>query len=319
MKTFSITGFSTGMKNDRRHFHLSRLSKYCIYAFFLPVIIMFIVIIGKSIYPFGSNCFLRTDMYHQYLPFMCEFHRKLVRGGSLDFSWTIGLGSNFSALYAYYLASPVNWLCALCPTHALIEFMTVLIVIKIGLCGASCCYYLSKHFDVINDSMVMFSLFYSLSGFMAAYNWNIMWLDSVALAPLVILGLEKLVSEGKWKYYCVTLALCVLANYYISIMICLFIQQHQLVDLFLVALACRRQLQFLKHLPQTFLELWIVQYGHHAQADTFTMQIAIHAEVSFIGMAERMTEIQQFSFSVLFFVFFYDFFLDLQTAGNDLF
>jgi uncharacterized membrane protein YfhO len=223
MKTFSITGFSTGMKNDRRHFHLSRLFKYCIYAFFLPVIIMFIVIIGKSIYPFGSNCFLRTDMYHQYLPFMCEFHRKLVRGGSLDFSWTIGLGSNFSALYAYYLASPVNWLCALCPTHALIEFMTVLIVIKIGLCGASCCYYLSKHFDVINDSMVMFSLFYSLSGFMAAYNWNIMWLDSVALAPLVILGLEKLVSEGKWKYYCVTLALCVLANYYISIMICIFL------------------------------------------------------------------------------------------------
>lgn len=225
MKTSSITGFSTGTKNKKvmSHHHLRPLTQYCIYAFFLPVVIMLIVIIGKGIYPFGDNCFLRTDLYHQYLPFMNEFHRRILSGEGIGFSWKLGLGSNFSALYAYYLASPVNWLCALCPSHALIEFMTVLIVIKIGLCGSSFCYYLSKHFGVQNDSMVMFSLFYSLSGFIAAYNWNIMWLDSIALAPLIILGLEKLVSEGKWKYYCVTLALCVLSNYYISIMICIFL------------------------------------------------------------------------------------------------
>ncbi len=225
MKISSITDSLIGMKNNCSfsHHHISRLAKYCIYAFFLPVVIMLIVIIGKNIYPFGNNCFLRTDLYHQYLPFMCEFHRRIVNGESLNFSWNLGLGSNFSAIYAYYLASPVNWLCALCPTHDLIEFMTVLIVIKIGLCGASCCYYFSKHFNVINDSMVMFSLFYSLSGFMAAYNWDIMWLDCIALAPLIILGLEKLVSAGKWKYYCVTLALCILTNYYISIMVCLFL------------------------------------------------------------------------------------------------
>jgi uncharacterized membrane protein YfhO len=105
----------------------------------------------------------------------------------------------------------------------MIEAMTVVIILKIGLCGSSFCYYLSKHFNVQSDSIVMFSLFYSLSGFMAAYNWNIMWLDSIALAPLIILGLEKLVSEGKWKFYCITLALCVLTNYYISIMICIFL------------------------------------------------------------------------------------------------
>ena len=224
MKTSSITDFLTGNKRNGavRH-HLRPLTQYCLYAFFLPVVIMLIGIIGNGIYPFGDNCFLRTDLYHQYLPFMAEFRRRILDGSGIGFSWEQGLGSNYSALYAYYLASPINWLFALVPSHALIEAMTVVIVAKIGLCGSSFCYYLSKHFNVEGDSIVMFSLFYSLSGFMAAYNWNIMWLDSIALAPLIILGLEKLVSEGKWKFYCVTLSLCVLTNYYISIMICIFL------------------------------------------------------------------------------------------------
>ena len=222
MKISSITGFLTGNKTKPGH-HLKPLTQYCLYAFFLPVVIMVIAIIGNGIFPFGENCFLRTDLYHQYLPFMTEFHRRILSGSGIGFSWELGLGSNYSALYAYYLASPINWLFALIPTHAMIEAMTVVIILKIGLCGSSFCYYLSKHFNVQSDSIVMFSLFYSLSGFMAAYNWNIMWLDSIALAPLIILGLEKLVSEGKWKFYCITLALCVLTNYYISIMICIFL------------------------------------------------------------------------------------------------
>ena len=93
---------------------------------------------------FGEECFLRTDMYHQYAPFFSEFQYKLTHGGSLLYSWDIGMGVNFSALYAYYLASPMNWLVVLCPKQFLIEFMTVLIVIKTGLSGLSFTWYLRK-------------------------------------------------------------------------------------------------------------------------------------------------------------------------------
>ncbi|MEI3186978.1 MAG: YfhO family protein [Lachnospiraceae bacterium] len=41
------------------------------------------------------------------------------------------------ALFAYYLASPLNWLILLCPAKYVIEFMTISIVVKIGLCGWS--------------------------------------------------------------------------------------------------------------------------------------------------------------------------------------
>ena len=52
-------------------------------AFCIPTAIMLAVIVYKQIYPFGDRCFLRVDMYNQYMPFFTEFHRKLREGGSL--------------------------------------------------------------------------------------------------------------------------------------------------------------------------------------------------------------------------------------------
>ena len=75
-------------------------------AFFIPVVIMIIIFAQRGIFPFGEESFLRTDMYHQYAPFFSEFRHKLSEGGSLLYSWDIGMGVNLAALYAYYLASP---------------------------------------------------------------------------------------------------------------------------------------------------------------------------------------------------------------------
>ena len=191
-------------------------------AFAIPVIIMLIIFVQRGIFPFGEETFLRTDMYHQYAPFFSEFQYKLTHGGSLLYSWDVGMGVNFSALYAYYLASPVNWLLFLCPKGLVIEFMTYQIVIKIGLCGLTMAYYLRKHCRTNDFGVAFFGIFYALSGYMAAYSWNIMWLDCIILFPLIVLGLERLVRDGKGMLYCLTLGLSILSNYYISIMTCIF-------------------------------------------------------------------------------------------------
>lgn len=191
-------------------------------AFFVPVVIMIIIFAQRGIFPFGEESFLRTDMYHQYAPFFSEFRHKLAEGGSLLYSWDIGLGVNFAALYAYYLASPLNWLLILCPGKYVIEFMTAAIVLKIGLAGLSFTWYLRKRSGVTDFGACFFGIFYALSGYMAAYSWNIMWLDCIVLFPLILLGLEQLVREKKGLLYCISLALSILSNYYISIMICIF-------------------------------------------------------------------------------------------------
>lgn len=191
-------------------------------AFLVPVVIMVIIFAQRGIFPFGDESFLRTDMYHQYAPFFAEFRHKLADGGSLLYSWNVGMGVNFAALYAYYLASPLNWLIMLCPKGYVIEFMTYMIVLKTGLAGLTFAWYLSKHCRTRDFGTAYFAIFYALSGYMAAYSWNIMWLDCILLFPVIMLGLEQLVKEGKGLLYGISLGVCILSNYYISIMICMF-------------------------------------------------------------------------------------------------
>lgn len=208
------------------------LDKLYLAAFLLPVLIMLIIFIAQKIFPFGDRSFLNIDMYHQYFPFLVEFYHKIKNGESLFYSWNTGIGSNFLALYVYYLATPTNWLALLCPEQYLMEFITYMVVIKIGLCGLSFTYYIRKHFKTDSPIILCFAIMYALSGYMAAYNWNVMWLDCIVLAPVIIWGLEKLVHEGASRLYCLTLALAILSNYYICIMICIFLVLYFFVLLF---------------------------------------------------------------------------------------
>ncbi|MED9904938.1 MAG: YfhO family protein [Lachnospiraceae bacterium] len=216
-------------------------------SFCIPVLGMLWIFVARGIFPFGNNSFMFSDMYHQYVPFLTEFWRKLHEGESMAFSWYTGLGSNFVAVYSYYLASPFNWLAFLFPENLLIEFMTYFIVLKIGLCGLTFSYYLSKRFQTKDLRILWFSVFYAMSGFVAAYNWNHMWLDVLWLAPLVILGLEELVKKGRCRLYCLTLAASIFTNYYLSIMLCIFLVLYFLMQLFTNGLSWRIKIRAVLH------------------------------------------------------------------------
>lgn len=73
------------------------------------------------------------DLYHQYLPFFNELWEKLRNGASLMYTWNIGLGSDFVSVFAYYLASPLNWLVVLFPKSHIIEFIELLIILRFRL------------------------------------------------------------------------------------------------------------------------------------------------------------------------------------------
>ena len=250
-------------------------------AFLVPIIIMLIIFVQRGIFPFGEQSFLRTDMYHQYAPFFSEFQNKLTHGGSLFYSWDVGMGVNFSALYAYYLASPLNWLLVLCPNDLVIEFMTYSIVLKIGLSGLTMAYYLRRHCRTTDFGIAFFGIFYALSGYMAAYSWNIMWLDCILLFPLVVLGLERLVKDGKGILYCLTLGLSILSNYYISIMTCIF-----MVLYFIALLVLEKHMTWEKFVGRSFqFAVYSLLAGGLAAAvllpEIYALQMTSSADSSF--------------------------------------
>ena len=202
---------------------MTKKTRLRLMAFLAPLLILFIIYMVKGVYPFGDRCILHIDMYHQYAPFHAELMEKLKTFGSPFFSWNIGVGSDFLATYAYYLSSPLNFLLGIFPRKGLIEAMTFFITIKAAVAGLAEYLYLEHRTGKEHICLLAPSLFYALSGFFCAYYWDIMWLDAVALFPLIILGLERLMTDGRFGLYALTLTIAIWSNYYISIMICIFI------------------------------------------------------------------------------------------------
>ncbi|MCR5467927.1 MAG: YfhO family protein [Lachnospiraceae bacterium] len=214
MKKYNTTCFLTDEKNTKK-------IGYAL-AFALPLVFCLIMMFLGEIYPFGENCILHVDMYHQYEPFFTEFASKLKSGSSLLFSWKLGMGSDFVSLIAYYLASPFNLILLFWPINHVIEAMTVIIVAKLCLMSVTFFAYENYHFKKCDLSYVLFGLFYTFSGYIAAYYWDIMWLDALMLLPIVLIGLERLVWEDKPFLYAILLGITIFSNYYIAYMVCIF-------------------------------------------------------------------------------------------------
>ena len=132
------------MKRKRFNITIGWQQTALVLSLLLPGLIMLALFVGNGIYPFGDRSFLSGDLYHQYMPFFSELLHKVRGGENLSFSFHVGIGSNFLALFVYYLASPFHIFSLLVPEEYLIEFMSYLIVFKTGLAGLTSYLYLRK-------------------------------------------------------------------------------------------------------------------------------------------------------------------------------
>lgn len=198
-------------------------NRYVFLAFLVPFVLMFLAYAAAEFFPFGENQVAVIDMYHQYFPFINELHEKIQSGGSLLYTWNGGLGTNFIALLSYYMASPLYFLTIFVPDAYLMEAVTVIILLKIGFAGAFMAIYLRGMHGRCDCGTVAFSTLYALCAYVMGYYWCLMWLDVVALLPLCMLGLNRLIVRGDFKLYTISIAAMMLTNYYIGGMACIFI------------------------------------------------------------------------------------------------
>ena len=192
-------------------------------AFFVPFLLLYGVFAGAKVAPFGDQQILATDLWHQYYPFLVDFQDKLQEGGSLLWTWKSGGGTNYIALMSYYLASPLNFLSVFVPAQYLREFLTVITCMKVGFAGLFFSQFLRIVFKRRDISVAAFGTMYALCAFVLGYYWNIIWLDTFALLPLVVAGTIALLRDNKFTLYVIALALSVLANYYIGLFTCIFV------------------------------------------------------------------------------------------------
>ncbi len=197
---------------------------YLALAFVIPFVGLLCIMLCGGYEPFGNRrSMLYSDMYHQYYPFFVAFRNALRSGDSLLYSWDIGMGIDYLGLISYYLASPLNLLTVFLPESLMLEYFSLLMPIKLGLASTFFAYFLKKLFRKDDLSIALFGTFYGLCAWALGYQWNIMWLDTFALLPLVALGTVSLLRDRRFLLYTITLFLSVYSNYYIGFFTCIFV------------------------------------------------------------------------------------------------
>ena len=192
-------------------------------AFALPFVGMLMIMIIKGCAPFGTNALLYSDAYHQYYPFFKAYRQALLSGESLLYSWDVGMGMDYLGLISYYLASPLNLLSVFVPEDFLVSYFCLLTPIRMGLAGWFFAIFLNKIFDKDDLSISIFGAFYATCAWVAGYRWNVMWMDTFALLPLVVLGTVCLLRDKKFILYTLSLFIAIFANYYVGFFVCIFV------------------------------------------------------------------------------------------------
>lgn len=204
--------------------NLNKYKKVMIYlgAFLFPVFLMILYAAIIGIHPFGDTTMLTYDSNNQYVDYLAYF--KTIFKGNNNFIYTFSknLGGDMVGFSAYYLLSPLNLILLFFPNAMLPDAMLLIVIIKIGLCGLTNCYYLVNKYGN-KWSVLVFTTSYALCGYTMAYYWNVMWLEGVVLLPLMALGIEKIfINSKKGFLYIFSLTSALITNYYIGYMLCIY-------------------------------------------------------------------------------------------------
>ena len=175
---------------QRRKQRLPLLLSFCI-----PFGVVTLAFCIGGLWPIGDRQIMAHDGWHQYYPFFVAFRDALRSGNGLLYTWSVGMGMDYLGLIAYYLASPLNLVSVLLPEGWLLGYFSLLVPIKLGLAGLFFALFLKDIFRRNDVSIAVFGGLYGLCAWALGYQWNVMWLDTFALLPLVVLGEVKLLRD----------------------------------------------------------------------------------------------------------------------------
>lgn len=190
--------------------------------FFLPVAIMYLVYSCFGVHPYGDLSVLVLDLNGQYVSYYEMMKDAIFGDHSLIYSWSRNLSGETLGIFGYYLASPFLWIVLLLPRTMMCGALEIMQLVKIGCCALAFAYYLRKSKGASNYMQLIFSVSYALMTYIVVQLMNPMWIDGMIWLPIIVLGIEELVDNGKMLKLILSLSIMFISNFYIGYMIGFF-------------------------------------------------------------------------------------------------
>ncbi|MBP3242242.1 MAG: YfhO family protein [Ruminococcus sp.] len=196
---------------------------YYVAAFLIPALLTFIAYALFGVYPFGERSVLTLDLNGQYVYYFEAIRDAFWGDRTALYSWQRNLSGGFQGVIGYYLASPFTLIVILLPRKMIVESLMIMQLCKVGACGVTFSVFAQKSKGVRPLQSVIFSTMYALMAFVAIQLIDPMWIDGPIFLPLIILGVEYLIDDGRKINYIIPLAIMFIANFYIGFMVAIFV------------------------------------------------------------------------------------------------
>lgn len=206
----------------RRVYDFCIKNKAYILSFFIPAALLFASYMIFGVYPSGERSVLALDLNAQYVYYYDYMYDVFAGKESLFYSWSRTFSGEFFGTFAYYLASPFNFIVWLFPRTAITEGLLTMLLVKAAAGGLTCAFLLKKQRGYSDLTVTLFSVMYALSGYFSAHSINPMWLDGMIALPLVIMGVELICDKKKWMLYSLSMLYTLVSNFYIGYMAGIF-------------------------------------------------------------------------------------------------
>ena len=185
-------------------------------------------------WPFGGGTVSWCDMDQQVLPLLADFKDVLAGKDGLFLNFANAGGMDLWSVVFFFLASPFSFLVAFVPKTEIFHFANLLVALKLATCAGTAAFCLQKRHAALDPVWTAtLGALYALSGYGMLYYQNVIWLDMMALFPLLILALDALCEKGRVLPYTAVLAAMVVVNYYIGYMVVVFLMLFIGLTLFL--------------------------------------------------------------------------------------
>lgn len=200
----------------------------------ITIIILLVLFYFQGLYPFTDNSIVQVDADYQFIPVLYRIYDFLHGNGNIIYD-DIGLGNNIyiSMIIQGSIFSPLSLLLYFTSRSNIPCFFNIILIIKMCLLSLTTYIYINSKYKINEYYKIVFSVLYTFCGWILLNYFNIMWLDSVILFPLIIMYLEKLLKNGKYFGYIITLSLSLMISYYISYFILLFVLLYSFIYIFM--------------------------------------------------------------------------------------
>ncbi len=197
-------------------------NKFYFLAFAVPVLVMYIAYAIFQVSPYGDNSVLVLDLNGQYVYYFESIRDAFWGDESIFYNWSRNLSGGYAGVIGYYLASPFTLIPILLPRTMILGSLQIMILTKLGLASVTMSYYLQRSKDLKPLPATVFSSLYALCAYGVIQAMDPMWLDGLYLLPLVILGVEYAVDDGRKLNLAIPLAMIFVFNFYIGYIVGIF-------------------------------------------------------------------------------------------------